>query len=169
MSAADAVMPISVVLERRSAKSAWLDSIWRPIGVLPAAGSVRRGQILAEGDGWTQFYGGTLDLELFRGETEGYLTNLSQDPPVIYVVLRRTEENVGLEFAPFLVTACPYESMGYSEGSDSIVEAVPMPPDVTVWVQAFVKLHHVDVPFQKRKNRRHVDRQPGGGSDWNIT
>ncbi len=157
---ADAVMPVSVVVERRKAQSEWLDYIWRPAGVLPAP-SADRGKLLAEGEGWTHFHGGTLNLELFRGETEGYLTNLSQVPPAVYVVLRKTEDDDALEYAPFLVTVCPYEAMGYADGNDDVVEPVPMPPEIVTWVQEFVTLHHVDTPFVKRKNRRHQDDYGG--------
>lgn len=157
---ADAAMPISVVVERRSANSPWQDYLWRPIGVLPTAAD-ERGKLLAEGQGWTQYHGGTLDLELFRGETEGYLTNLTQTPPMVFVVLRRSEEPDALEFAPFLATVCPYEAMGYTDGNDDVVEGVPMPPEIVIWLQDFVALHHVDVPFKKRKNRRHEDDYGG--------
>jgi hypothetical protein len=158
---ADAVMPISVVVERRTAKGPWLDDVWRPIGVLPNAAAAERGHLLAEGEGWAQYQGGMLDLELFRGETEGYLTNLSQDPPRVYVVLRRNEEGEGLAYTPFLATVCPYEAMGYSEGNDDVVEGVAMPTEIMAWVQDFVTRHHVDVPFQKRRNRRHDDEHGG--------
>jgi Protein of unknown function (DUF3305) len=157
---ADGVMTVSVVVERRATNNQWQEHVWRPVGVLPHAAS-ERGRLLAEGDGWAQYQGGTLELELFRGETEGYLTNLSQNPPVIYVVLRRSDEADGLEFEPFLATACPYEAMGYVEGNDDVVEAVPMPPEILNWVREFVALHHVDVPFKKRKNKRHEDDYGG--------
>jgi hypothetical protein len=157
---ADAVMPISVVIERRETNSPWQDHVWTPIGVLPLPAS-EPGTRLAEGEGWVQFQGGTLDLELFHGETEGYLTNLSQARPAVFVVLRRSEDGDGPEFVPFLATACPNEAMGYSEGNDDLVEAVPMPPAVADWVRAFVAMHHVDEPFIKRKNRRHEDDYGG--------
>lgn len=158
--AADAIMPVSVVVERRAANSQWIDHVWRPIGVLPIAAN-DRGKLLAEGEGWAQFHGGTLDIELFRGETEGYLSNLSQSPPVVYVVLRKNEETEGLEFEPFLATVCPYEAMGYSEGNDDVVAGVPMPPEIMGWLQDFVQRHHVDTPFLKRKNKRHQDDYGG--------
>jgi Protein of unknown function (DUF3305) len=157
---AEAVMAISVVLERRAAKSPWLDHVWRPVGVLPLPSS-EPGKLLAEGEGWAQYLSGTLDLELFRGETEGYLTNLSQDQPAVFVVLRRNDEDDGFEYLPFLATVCPYEAMGYTPGGDDIVEGVPMPPEVADWVRAFVAQHHVDEPFRKRKNRRHQDDYGG--------
>jgi hypothetical protein len=172
----DAVMRVSVVIERRAAESQWSDFVWRPIGVLAHA-DAERGRQLASGDGWTQFHAGTLDLELFRGETEGYLTNLSQTPPVVFVVLRKNDEAATaqgeeLEYVPFLATVCPYEAMGYDSGDDDIVEGVPMPPEVMAWVQEFVLHHHVDEPFKKRKNKRHQDdyggKRPRGESESDI-
>jgi Protein of unknown function (DUF3305) len=158
---ADAVMPVSVVIERRASKSQWQVDLWRPIGVLPKT-DAERGRLLVSGEGFAHFHGGTLDLELFRGETEGYLTNLTQEPPVVFVVLRRDDEaENGLDYAPFLVTVCPYEAMGYAAGGDDIVEGVPMPPEVKAWVGEFVATHHVEVPFKKRKNRPHEDDYGG--------
>jgi Protein of unknown function (DUF3305) len=157
---ADAVMPVSVVIERRATDNQWDDHLWRPVGVLPRA-DLERGKLMAEGEGWTQYYGGVLDIELFRGETDGYRTNLSQDSPSVYVVLRRDADAEGLEFEPFMATVCPYEAMSYSEGNDDVVEGVPMPPEVMEWLREFVTLHHVDKPFVKRKNRRHKDDEHG--------
>jgi len=157
---ADAAMPITVLIERRASDHAWQDHVWRPLGVLPRIAG-EPGQVLASGEGWSHYYGGDLDLELYRGETEGYLTNLSQEVPVVFVVLRRNEESDGLDYQPFLATVCPYEAMGYTSGGDDIVEGVPMPPPVTAWVREFVARHHVDVPFVKRKNKRHRDDEGG--------
>ena len=157
---ADAVMPISVVIERRASNSQW-----RTIcgGRSACCRMPRRSaaKLLAEGEGWVHYQSGTPDLELFRGETEGYLTNLSQNPPVVFVVLRRNEDGEGLEFEPFLATVCPYEAMGYTAGGDEIVEGVPMPPEIMAWVREFVARHHVDQPFLKRKNKRHQDDYGG--------
>ncbi len=157
MSTADAIMPISVVVERRETKSPWGEHLWRPLGVLPAAAAAESGKLLAEGDGWAHYQGGRLDIELFKRETEGYLTNLSQEPPRVFIVLRRNEEAEGLEFEPFMATVCPYEAMGYNEDNEDVVEGVPMPPDIMAWLREFVTAHHVDTPFVKRKNRRKDD------------
>jgi len=157
---ADAAMPISVVIERRASDNQWQDHVWRPIGVLPHA-ALEPGKLLASGEGFEHYQAGTLELELFRRETEGYLTNLSQTTPVVFVVLRRNESGEGLEFEPFLVTACPYEAMGYTAGGDEIVEGVPMPPEIKAWVGEFVAQFHVDEPFLKRKNKKHRDDYGG--------
>jgi hypothetical protein len=153
---ADAVMPVGIVVERRKTDHPWQDHDWRAIGVL-AHFAPERWKLLAEGDGWAQFHAGTLNIELHRGETEGYLVNLSQKPPVVYVVLRPGEEEGDEDIEPFLATVCPYEAMSYEEGGEQIVTGVPMPPEVCAWVAEFVARYHVDVPFKKRRNRRHDD------------
>jgi len=126
-----------------------------PVAVIPGAAPVEKWVPLRQGEGWTHFHAATLDLELFRGETEGYRANLSQNPPQVFVVLRPSEEADEPDVVPFLVTACPYEAESYIESGDEIVEGVVMPDEIAAWVQEFVTRHHVDVPFKKRRNKRH--------------
>ena len=166
---ADALMPVSVVIERRKSDHPWQDYSWRPIGVLPRA-APERWKLLAEGDGWAHFQAGTLKLELHRRETEGYLVNLSQVMPAVYVVLRRGEEADEQEVEPFLVTVCPFEATCYVESGEETVEGVPMPAEVRAWVGEFVERYHVETPFIKRRNRRQEDgvdgpRRPGSGRE----
>lgn len=154
---ADATMSVSVIMERRNSNSPWQDYSWRPIGVLPQVAH-ERGKVLSEGDDWAHFQVGTLQIELHRGETEGYLVNLSQSPPVVFIILRRGETADELEVEPFHVTVCPYEAMGYGESGDETVESIPMPAEVMAWLREFVARYHVDKPFVKRRNRRHQDQ-----------
>jgi len=162
--AADAVMPVGVMIERRKANHPWQDYDWLPIGVL-AHVAPERWKLLAEGNGWAQYHAGTLNIELHRRETEGYLVNLSQDPPVVYIALRRSEDEASeMNIEPFHATVCPYEAMSFDEGGDEdeTVVGVPMPPEVLAWVGEFVERYHVDAPFKKRRNRRHDDEVGGG-------
>ena len=115
---ADASMSLGVVVERREIENPWQDYVWRPIAVISNAARGERWRELQRGADWVHFLAATFDLELFRGETEGYLTNLSQNPPLIYVVLRQGEEAEDNEVEPFHVTACPFEAMGYHESGD---------------------------------------------------
>ena len=158
---ADASMSLSVVVERRDIENPWQDYVWRPIAVIPNAARGERWRELQSGADWVHFLAGTFDLELFRGETEGYMTNLSQNPPQIYVVLRQGEEAEDNDVEPFHVTACPFEAMGYHESGDEIVEGVPMPEDMMSWLQDFVDQYHVETPFEKRKNKGHKDKMTG--------
>lgn len=158
-------MPLGVVLERRAIDHPWEDHAWRPVAVIPGAPTVESWRRLGDGDGWVHYHAGTLDLELFPRETDGYRTNLGQPQPAVYVVLRTDEGDEemgdGHEVAPVLVTVCPHEAEGYVESGDEIVEAVPMPEEVAAWVQAFVDEHHVEVPFVKRKRDAYDPRKDG--------
>lgn len=158
---ANACIFLGVVVERREIDNPWQDYVWRPIAVIANAPRDENWRELQSGEGWVHFLAGTLALELHRGETEGYMTNLSQDPPMVYVVLRQGEEAEDHDVEPFHATVCPFEAMGYHESGDEIVEGVPMPEEVTALMQAFVALHHVEEPFKKRRNKRHKDRHTG--------
>lgn len=160
---ADAVMSLGVIVERRKIDNPWQDYAWRPIAIVPNSMPTEGWKELHSGENWVHFHAATLDLELFRGETEGYKTNLSQSPPQIFVVLRPGETAEEMEVEPFHVTACPYEAMGYYESGDEIVEGVLMPEELMAWVQTFIDAYHVDEPFLKRRNKRHKDREQQKG------
>lgn len=160
-------LSLGVVLERRRVDHPWQDTAWAPVAVVPGAAAgdpAGAWTLLRRGEGWARYLAGTLPLELFRRETEGYKLNLSHDPPRIFVVLREDDDGASdHEFIPFLVTACPYEAQDYLDSSEEIVEGVPMPTDVIAFVQAFVDHHHVDEPFKKRKRKRYDPDQAGFG------
>jgi len=151
----DKMIPVGVVIERRDSTNKWVDNTWAVAGILPGAPPVEEWKKLNEGEGWEHYHAATLPLELYKGETEGYRYNLSQNPPRVYVILRQGEEAGEHDVEAFLVTACPYEAMSYAESGDEIVEGIPMPEPMISWAQEFVNAHHVDEPFKKRKNKKH--------------
>ena len=149
-------MPCGVVIERRDLNNPWQAHEWRPVAVIPGAGPTTDWKVLEEGKGWTRFLAATLPLELHRKETEAYRVNLSNEPPVVYVILNPDEDpDSDGEVIPHQVTASPYEAQDYLDCGDIIVEGVPMPEGVVAWVQAFIDRHHVDEPFKKRKRKKH--------------
>ena len=155
---------VGVVVEQREIDNPWQDYSWSPVGVLPGVLAGDDGgewKLLREGEGWSHFLVGTKNIELFRGETEGYRYNLTNSPPCVYVVLSPGEEADDPDVVPFLVTVCPYEAESYSENGDDIVEGVTMPDEIIGWVQAFIDKHHVDVPFKKRKQKKAYDPRKG--------
>jgi hypothetical protein len=158
-------LPLGIVLERRKSRHPWLDYAWKPVAVVPGAPPRDpRGDwsVAAQGEDWVHFFAGTLPLELYRKETEGYRVNLSQDPPRVFVVLRDLEDPaVAHPLVPFVVTASPFESQGYLESGSDLVEPVAMPPELVAFVQDFVDRHHVDQPFYKRERRPHDPRKEG--------
>ncbi|NQV98085.1 MAG: DUF3305 domain-containing protein [Rhodospirillales bacterium] len=156
-------LSVGIVIERRELDNPWQDYRWTPVDVIPGI-VIEPGsewKKLREGDGWVHFLIGSREIELFRGETEGYRSNLSNDPPRIYVVLNPGEEADDPEVVPFMVTVCPYEGESYTESGENIVEGVDMPPEIIGWVQAFIDKHHVDAPFLKRKQKKAYDPRKG--------
>jgi len=63
---------VGVVVERRKARSPWLDFLWRPVSVFVGTPSaVPWTRISEEGDA-TTFYAGEAAIELHRTETANY-------------------------------------------------------------------------------------------------
>ncbi len=157
-------IPVGIVIERREIDHPWQDYIWAPVSVIPGAAPMEttdEWKELQHGDGWIQYHAGTLELELFSGETDGYRTNLSNEVPYVYVVLTPGEEEDEPEVIPFLATVCPHEASDYYEDTEQIVEGVPMPPELAVWIQEFIDKYHVDVKFKKRKRKPYNPRKEG--------
>ncbi|MGB0748823.1 MAG: DUF3305 domain-containing protein [Magnetospiraceae bacterium] len=144
--------PVTVILSRVPSDHPWADYRWSCIGVVPADenddGAPR---VILKTETETQFSVGPLRIELYRGETGGYLRNLSQPSPSVYVALRDGEADDPLDRVPFLATVCPYEAEKYVEDGAETVDSVPLPPTIAAWVQAFVEAHHVEETFIKRK------------------
>lgn len=150
-------LPLGVVIERRRIDNPWKDYAWRPISVFPAAPALDpQGpwKLLRESDAAAHFHCGTLNLELFRAETESYRINLAQTPPRIFVVLRSNDDpEIPHELVAFLVTASPFEAQHYLDSGEEIVEAVPMPDELIVFIQDFVETHHREEVFTKRRRK----------------
>jgi len=153
---------LGVVIERKDSDSRWQDHTYRPVAVFPGAPAKDPHDgwtMLREGDDWAHFHAATVPLELFRGETEGYRVNLSNDPPHIYIVLSPGEEADDPEMLVHLVTACPFEAESYTEDTDQMVEGVVMPMEIAAWIKTFCDTHHKDVPFKKRKRKSYDPRK----------
>lgn len=163
-------MPLGIVVERRDSSHPWQDHHWLPVAVIPGAAPMDPAgpwRVLDQGKGWVRYLAGTLTLELFRSDTEGYRYNLSTSPPAVYVVLREATDSEH-EVVPFAVTVSPYEGQDFLDTGEDIVEGVPMPEGLLGWVAKYVEIHHVDQPFRKRRQRRRDDGEtsaepPGGG------
>jgi len=143
---------VGVVVERRKAKSPWIDFVWRPIAALPGAPETRPWTVL-EGDEETrQIYVGTAEIGLYRTDTAQYRDNLASGSPGLWVVLRPTE--AGPPFEVVAVTANPSEGEAFTESGADLVEPVPMPESVRDLVEAFVAEHYVEQGFSKRRRQR---------------
>ncbi len=149
---------LGVVVEKRRIDHPWQEWSWLPVAVIPGAPKVEGWTVMTTDPDCIQYHAATLPLELHRKETEGYLVNLADRVPSVYVVLRDNddddEDEEGGEDTPMtvhLVSASAFDAQDYMDSGEEIVEAVPMPPDLIAWVQAFADKHHVEERFIKRK------------------
>ena len=156
---------VGVVVERRKARSPWLDFLWRPISVLVGTPSATPWtQIGAEGDA-TTFYAGEAAIELHRTETTNYRDNVASGAPALWVALCPVASERPYEV--LAVTADPAEGEALTDAGSNLVEAVSMPPDVVEAVVQFIAQHHVERPFVKRQRERQAlsDRRGRMGND----
>lgn len=158
---------MGVVVERRKAKSPWLDVLWRPVSLLagnPAAAPWT--PIIAEAE-TTLFYAGQAVIELHRTETSNYRSNLASGAPVLWVVLRPTAS--GPAYEVLAVTADPAEGEAFTDAGNDLVETVPMPAAIAEAIGDFIAKHHVERPFVKRRRERAEAQAPArrgnGGED----
>jgi len=147
-----ATTSVGVVVERRKAKSPWVDYVWRPIAALPGTPDTTPWTVLESDDEATQFYAGAAELGLYRSDTPHYRDNLASGSPGIWVVLRPTGREP--PFDVVTVTANPSEGESFTESGADLVEPVPMPEAVQEMIEAFIAEYHVEHAFTKRKQRR---------------
>jgi hypothetical protein len=142
-------MDVGLVLERRKAKSKWIDVIWEAHAVLPSLPAVETGAILSRDGDSELFYAGATVLEAHTVETQFYRDNVMSGSPRIWVVLR---PQPGDSLPEIVKATCdPTEGEGYTETGWDIVNMVPMPEAVRHALIAFIEEHHVERPFYKRK------------------
>ena len=147
-------IPVGIILTHKKSQSVWVDAVWRVSGVMldiPAGPAWRE---LARGDDFTQYLSTRAQIELFRKETEAYIANIESSTPSLYVVLREAAGDEPVEV--HLITASPFEAQDYLDTSEETVERVAMPEPLIDVVAAFIKEHHVEETFRKRK-RDEVD------------
>jgi hypothetical protein len=145
-------IPVGIVVERRKAKSAWIDFTWQPVSVLAGQPEAAAWTMLSEEGDTALFYAGAAEIELFRTETTNYRDNLASNTPSLWVVLRPT--NVEPPFEVIAATADPAEGEAFTEAGNDLVERLPMPDAVRDVLDAFVAEHHVERQFFKRKRDR---------------
>lgn len=150
------LITVAVVVERRKARSPWLDFVWRPILVLPGNAAAAPGTLLNATEDIALFYAGEAAIELYRTEMANYHANLASGAPSLWVVLRPDAARTFYKLAA--VTADPAEGEAFADAGNNLVEALPMPAAVVEMIADFVSLHHVERPFVKRRRQQTVSR-----------
>ena len=83
MAAPRARIPVGVVVERRKAKSQWVDVIWMPVAVLSGIPDAAPWTELSSDGESSMFYAGMADIELYRSEAGNYRDNLTSGRPAL--------------------------------------------------------------------------------------
>ena len=165
-----ATMPLGIVVRKSPGVTRWVKWVWEVVGVLPGAAPAQWHELRRDGD-TVEFHAATVDLDLWRTDTEAYLTGLSTRVPSIYVVMHKsTEVDAPQEVEILLATASPYDAQDYADSGEEIVEQVPMPAGLMAWIREFVDQHHQEEEFIKRKrDKRRVDLVEDGIGDSRIS
>jgi hypothetical protein len=148
-STALARIPVGVIVERRKAKSPWIDYLWRPVSVLAGTPTAAPWTALNESSEATLFYAGAAVIELHRTETTYYRDNLASGAPSLWVALHAAASEP--PYGIVAVTADPAEGEALTDAGNNVVEAVPMPLEIIETIRHFLAEHHVERPFVKRR------------------
>jgi hypothetical protein len=150
-STALARITVGVVVERRKARSPWVDFLWRPVSVFAGSPTAAPWTPLDTGAETTLFYAGEAAVELHRTESTNYRDNLASGAPSLWVALKPSTAERPYEI--LAVTADPAEGEAFTDAGTNLVEAVPMPPEVMETIIQFMAEHHVERPFIKRRRQ----------------
>lgn len=147
---------LGVVMAKEQVESPWESHIWRADSVFLNAPEAPGWRELGRQGTSVYYHAVTLPLELHRKDTMGYVANLEDGEPSIYVVWR--EDPFSSSSDPVdvaLVLASPHEAEAYGQIEEEKVGAVPMPAQLVELVGAFIDAHHEEETFVKRQRQRH--------------
>lgn len=158
-------LPLGIVVTEAPGVTRWAARVWRVEAVLPGAAQGAWSVLRRQGERVT-WHAATLDLTLYRSDTEAYRVALESAEPRVWVVMR---DEGGARPEPFLVTVSAYEAQDYLDSGEELVEAVTMPPALIAWVRDFIARHHVETPFiKRRRDRARIDLSEDGKGDARV-
>lgn len=143
----DDTLRVGVLIEKRRSMSPWADFSWHVIGSDTNPPVETWTEIRRTEQGMT--YLACADVELHKSDTPSYSENLNSGAPKLWVVLQPKDDDAECELV--LVTADPAEGEAMTQNGDLLVETVAMPDTMRLWLEAFVREHHVERTFYKRK------------------
>lgn len=150
---------VGVIVEKRKSASQWIDHTWSAVGAMPGFPDAAPLTLIEQSGDVERYFLGAADLFFHAGETANYLENLRSGTPKLWVIMRAddVEHTVSL----VAVTVDPAEGEGYAQAPSNLVDAVPMLPIIAALLEGFVRKHHVEREFFKRKRER-VDLEQMG-------
>jgi hypothetical protein len=137
---------VAVVMQRKPARSRWVDCIWEPHGVVSDPGGEAR--LLRDDGAVAQWLHPGFELMLHKDETEGYYLNVSAPHPKVFVLWRME----GDKALPLDVTVSSDEAGRWLDGGHS-VDSVAIPTDIFAWVGDYVEKNYRPQPKKRIKPR----------------
>lgn len=144
-------LQVGVVVRRSPGVTRWARDIWKPVAIIPGAPDAFWKELVHEGE-VVDFHAGTVTMELFRADVEGYLVSLNMSVPSVWVVMDKDVTGRSPSgWVVSTVTASAHEALDSLDSGESIVEAVPVPESMAAWIKEFVDMHYIEEPFKKRR------------------
>lgn len=142
---------VGAVVRRSPGVTRWVKEIWKPVAVIPGAPEAFWKELVREGD-VVDYHAGTVTMQLFRADVEGYLVSLNMAVPSVWVIMDRdviSQSPSG--WVVSTITASAHEALDALDSGESIVEAVPIPESMAAWIKEFIDMHYIEEPFKKRR------------------
>ena len=144
-------LKVGAVVRRSPGVTRWVKEIWKPVAVIPGAPDVFWKELVREGD-VVDYHAGTVTMELFRADVEGYLVSLNMEVPSVWIIMDRDVTGQSPSgWVVTTITASAHEALDALDSGESIVEAVPIPESLAAWIKEFIDMHYIEEPFKKRR------------------
>ncbi|MEE3170239.1 MAG: DUF3305 domain-containing protein [Pseudomonadota bacterium] len=144
-------LQVGAVVRRSPGVTRWAKEIWKPVAVIPGAPDAFWKELVHDGE-VVDYHAGTVTMELFRADVEGYLVSLNMSVPSAWVILDR--DVTGQSPSGWMlstITANAHEALDSLDSGESIVESVPIPESLAAWIKEFIDMHYIEEPFKKRR------------------
>ncbi|WP_264754751.1 DUF3305 domain-containing protein [Marinobacter aromaticivorans] len=144
-------LQVGAVVRRSPGVTRWVRDIWKPVAVIPGAPEAFWKEMVREGE-VIDYHAGTVTMELFRADVEGYLVSLNMAAPSVWVIMDRDVTSQSPSgWVVSTVTASAHEALDALDSGESLVEAVPIPESLAAWIKEFIDMHYIEEPFKKRR------------------
>ncbi len=142
---------VGAVVRRSPGVTRWVKEIWKPVAVIPGAPDAFWKELVREDD-VVDYHAGTVTMELFRADVEGYLVSLNMAVPSIWIIMDKDVTSQSPSgWVVSTITASAHEALDALDSGESIVEAVPIPESMAAWIKEFIDMHYIEEPFKKRR------------------
>lgn len=141
---------VAVVMEREANPNQWEAWRFKLIDVVPHEPAFGESPRVLRDDGRVcRTLYPDFRLELFRDEAEGYFLNLSTGTPVWFVMWRTDDEDPSRAWPE--TVSVSYTEAGRWLDAQERIDNVPLPADLTAWLQAYTDEHYRPEPKKRRR------------------